>query len=279
MIASKLSALVSAALLSTLGLGYSDCKKDDNKGAGLVPDASAMAVTTPTPTTTAAAPTTDLSQCGGCSAASVATWTFEGVYKDAACTEPLLQAVTAACATVPAVGPVSVTFVDAVGARAAGSNATVTLKEQVAPEAPRYRKSGAACVRSNEGATFVTPMNCAGQRVCRDATGALACANCRTLSTGCPDHEDTRTYATFDGGATAVAGGNNSLARLRQCCAALGAQAKQLGSSPEAGLIQTAAAQCMALVNAAGPNGNAPEISAIKTMLAGRQLPAVCAGL
>jgi hypothetical protein len=281
MIATKLTALASAALLSSLasGVAFSDCKEKDGKdGVGLVPDA-AIATPAATAPATAAAPTTDLSQCGGCSAASVASWSFEGVFRDAACTDPLVQAVTPACATVPAVGPVSVTFVDAVGARAAGAAATVTLKEQVAPEAPRYRKSGGACVRANEGATFVTPMSCAGQRVCRDAAGTLACANCRTLATGCPDHEETRTYATFDSGAQPGASGNANLARLRQCCAAIGAQARTLGASPEAGLLQAAAAQCIALVNAAGPNGNAPEISVVKTMLAGRQLPAVCAGL
>lgn len=276
MIATKLTALASAALVSSLA--FSDCKeKSGGGGAGLVPDAAVVVTPTAPAATTAAV--ADLSQCGGCQAAAAQAWTFEGIYRDAACTQPLAQTVTPACAAVPAAAQVSLAFVDAIGARAAGATSTVTLKEAIAPEAPRFRKSGAACVRANEGGTFVTPAACAGQRVCRDASGALACANCRTLSTGCPDHEETRTYMTYEDAATPAAAGNNKLAALRQCCAAIANEAKKLGSSPEAGLLMTASAQCMALASAAGTNGNAPEISAVRAMLGGRQLPAVCAGL
>ena len=51
-----------------------------------------------------------------------------------------------------------------------------------------------------------------------------------------------------------------------------------MGSSPEAGMLSSAAAQCTALVTAAGPNGTAPELGAIRTALAGRNVPAICAG-
>lgn len=71
---------------------------------------------------------------------------------------------------------------------------------------------------------------------------------------------------------------NANVARLKQCCAALGAQAKQLGASPEAGMLQQAAAQCSAMAGQAGASGNAPELGVLRTLLAGRTVPAVCAG-
>ena len=49
-------------------------------------------------------------------------------------------------------------------------------------------------------------------------------------------------------------------------------------NSPEGGLFQQAAAQCNAMAASLGPNANAPEMGAIKTLLAGRNIPAVCAG-
>ena len=157
------------------------------------------------------------------------------------------------------------------------------LSAAIAPTAARYRKSGTKCVRADESAVDLTPMGCAGQKVCRDASGTLACTNCRTLQNGCPDFEETRIYAAVNDPAIKKTaggggGGGGNLARLRQCCTALGAEAKRLGSSPEAGMIATAATQCTALVNAAGPSGNAPELGAIRAALAGRNVPAICAG-
>ncbi len=66
--------------------------------------------------------------------------------------------------------------------------------------------------------------------------------------------------------------------RLKQCCAALGAEAKRMGSSPEAGMFTQAAATCNGLAGQIGPSGNAPELGAIRGLLAGRNIPAVCAG-
>ena len=43
-------------------------------------------------------------------------------------------------------------------------------------------------------------------------------------------------------------------------------------------MMASAATQCTALVNAAGPSGTAPELGAIRTALAGRNVPAICAG-
>jgi hypothetical protein len=69
-----------------------------------------------------------------------------------------------------------------------------------------------------------------------------------------------------------------NVARLKQCCNQLRIQAKAMGASPEAGMLLNAATQCDTMANAAGPNANVPELGAIKTLLAGRNIPAVCAG-
>jgi hypothetical protein len=71
---------------------------------------------------------------------------------------------------------------------------------------------------------------------------------------------------------------NTNVARLKQCCNQLTIQAKAMGSSPEAGMFTQAAAQCNAMAASLGPNANAPEMGAIKAVLAGRNIPAVCAG-
>jgi hypothetical protein len=223
----------------------------------------------------------DMSQCVGCQAGAAPAWTFEGIYRDPACTVPIAQAVPTACTPIPALGPATLTYVDDVLARKAGEVASVTMAEQITPETARFSKAGTKCVRANEGGVDVTPAGCSGSRVCRDSTGALSCTSCRTLANGCSDYEDTRMYATFTdpgltGAKTAAPGGN--LAALRQCCAALSTQAKTLGASPEAGMIVAAAAQCTALVNSAGPTGNVPEVGALRGLLAGRNVPAVCAG-
>jgi len=264
--------LVVFGALALLGVA---CDNNKKNGAALVPDAAAI-----TPTVASAdAGVVDVNQCAPCQAAPTpSAWTFEGVYRDAACTEPLAQAVVPACGSVPAMGPGTVTYVDEVGLRKANEAAPgAKLVEQVAAEMPRFRKAGKACVRANEGAVDVAPASCSQQRVCRDQNGALGCGTCRTFTNGCPDFEETRVYATIDdpglkAAKTAAAGGN--LARLAQCCAALAAEAKRLGPSPEAGMLATAAAQCSAIA----ASGNAPEVGALKAILAGRNLPAICAG-
>lgn len=95
-----------------------------------------------------------------------------------------------------------------------------------------------------------------------------------------PVEEDAGADAGADAGPKKYTGpaGNANVARLKQCCAALGTQAKQLGASPEAGMLQQAAAQCSAMAGQAGATGNAPELGVLRTLLAGRTVPAVCAG-
>jgi hypothetical protein len=69
-----------------------------------------------------------------------------------------------------------------------------------------------------------------------------------------------------------------NVARLRQCCGQLRTQAKAMGASPEAGMLIGAAAQCDALAAQAGPGASAPELGVLKGLLAGRNIPPVCAG-
>lgn len=263
---------VASAVLALLLL--SACKEKETPGAGIVVEAGAVAPADAGPV--------DITQCAGCQLAPIPAWTFEGIYRDATCAEPIAQLTAPACAVVPALGSASLSYIDEVGSRKAGEIATVTLAEQIAPEAPRYRKTTKGCVRANESATDVTPMTCASARVCRDQAGALTCTTCRTFANGCPDFEETRLYATINDpglkGVKAAAGGGGNVGRLGQCCTALASEAKRLGSSPEAGMLTSAAAQCSALVAAAGPNGTAPELGALRGLLAGRNVPAVCAG-
>jgi hypothetical protein len=251
---------------------------NNHGGAGLVPEAGVVA-TPAGDAGAAAAPTADLSQCAGCTVTPAISWTFQGIFKDDKCTIPLAQADTPACAPVPAVGPASVTFVDRHGAHAANATANITLTEQVAPDVARFRKTGDGCARANEVATDVTPMNCAGQRVCRDAAGTLACANCRTFANGCADFEQTRTYAAIQDTPTAGVPTNGNLERLKQCCNALATQGKSLGASPEGLTMISASQQCLAIVAQAGPKGTAPELGPIRGYLQGANVPAVCKGL
>jgi hypothetical protein len=69
---------------------------------------------------------------------------------------------------------------------------------------------------------------------------------------------------------------NGNVARLKLCCAQLSAQAKQLGNSPEGGMLQQAANQCNIAATQAGPNGNAPELGAIRMLLQGKNVPNAC---
>jgi len=96
-----------------------------------------------------------------------------------------------------------------------------------------------------------------------------------------PLEEDAGADADADADAGKKATGPyvpTNVARLKQCCGQLRTQAKALGASPEAGMLMGAAAQCDALASQAGPSGTAPELGVIKQLLAGRNIPPVCAG-
>jgi hypothetical protein len=66
--------------------------------------------------------------------------------------------------------------------------------------------------------------------------------------------------------------------RIKQCCAAMRKQAAGMGASPEANILVGFAAQCD-LIAAQAVGGTAPEFGVLRQMIAGRTLPAACAGL
>ena len=69
-------------------------------------------------------------------------------------------------------------------------------------------------------------------------------------------------------------GYNTNQLKIRQCCAAMRAQAKVLGaSSPEAVQIVGLAAQCDMFASQIGPQGNAPELNQLRQMLKSAQAP------
>ena len=216
----------------------------------------------------------DPMQCGGCQLSPGGSWTFEGLFRDSTCTDPVAQTVAPACAVVPAIGQQQLTYVDDVGLRKSGESVQVTIGEQIGNDAIRYRKSGKNCVKSNEAGIDVTPINCAGQRVCRDAAAVLTCgAACRTFTNGCPDFEETRLYGSVvDPGLKTGKPGGGGGGNLGACCAAIATAAKGLGASPEAGVLMGAAAQCQALAAQAAA-GNSPELGALKAALGGRSIP------
>ena len=82
--------------------------------------------------------------------------------------------------------------------------------------------------------------------------------------------------ADADAGKPKGPGVPTNVARIKQCCAQLRTQAKALGASPEAGMLNAAAAQCDSAAVQVGSKGTAPELGAVKALLAGRTLPPVC---
>jgi len=242
-----------------------------NKPSGGV---DAAAIVQPPPTQTAAPTGT----CLPCSANAPTTWIFTRQFADATCKKPIAHAAFDACADFNVPAQINVSFGDTLGPRRAGQSAQVNKTEDVAPNAGVYRiNSDNQCVPADTAALKLVPAGCAGKKVCRNDAGDLVCDGCRTLSTGCPAYEQALARVVFEdkGAGGGGGGGGGNAERLRQCCNALKAQAKQMGNPPEFGAaIQT----CDSMVAALGPNGNAPELGAIKNMLAGKTVPAICAG-
>lgn len=256
---------------SALSIAACTSKPDNTVEGGIVmttTDAAATTATGPTPT------------CLPCSGAAPAGWAFYNQFADAQCKQPIAQAVFEACADVNVAAQIDVTFGDSLGPRKAGQKAQVNKTADVAGNAGVYRKNNeGACVAADVAAVKLAPAGCTGKKVCRNAAGELVCDGCATLSTGCPAYEQSLVRVSFeDKGAPAGAGGGGNLARLKQCCNQLAIQAKAMPNSPEGGVFAQAAAQCNAMAASLGPNANAPELGALKTVLAGRNIPAVCAG-
>ena len=242
------------------------------KDAPVPPDAGL----TMNATAEAAAPT-----CLPCTGNPPSGFFFYKQFADAQCKQPIAQAMFDACADVNVPAQIDVTYADAWGKRKYLEAAKVDKVSEVAPNAAVYRLNEAGCVPADSAALKLAPAACGGKKVCTTDTGELACDGCRTLPNGCPAYEGSLVRVVFDdkgkpGGGGG--GGGTNVARLKQCCNQLAIQAKAMPNSPEGGLFQQAAAQCNAMASALGPNANAPEMGAIKTLLAGRNIPAVCAG-
>jgi hypothetical protein len=69
---------------------------------------------------------------------------------------------------------------------------------------------------------------------------------------------------------------NTNQLKIKECCTAMRAQAKSLGSSPEAFQINALAAQCDQFVTQVGPAGNAPELAQLRAILKSVKLPTAC---
>lgn len=231
-------------------------------------------------TAEASTPSQPAQTCLPCTGTPPSGWAFYNQFADVQCKQPIAQAVFEGCADINVPAQIDVTFGDALGARKAGTKAPMNKTADVAGNAGVYRKNNeGACVAADVGGVKLAPAGCTGKKVCRNAAGELVCDGCATLSTGCPAYDSSLVRVVFeDKGATGGTGGNTNVARLKQCCNQLAIQAKAMPNSPEGGLFAQAAAQCNATAASLGPNANAPELGALKTLLAGRNLPAVCAG-
>jgi hypothetical protein len=71
-------------------------------------------------------------------------------------------------------------------------------------------------------------------------------------------------------------GMNGNQLKIKACCNAMRAQAKQMGSSPEAFQVTSVAAMCDSLAAQVGPQGNAPEFNQVREMLKSVKLPSAC---
>lgn len=71
-------------------------------------------------------------------------------------------------------------------------------------------------------------------------------------------------------------GYNANQLKIKECCNAMRAQGKQLGSSPEGFQINALAAQCDMFVTQVGPQGNAPELNQLRQILKSVKLPTAC---
>lgn len=77
------------------------------------------------------------------------------------------------------------------------------------------------------------------------------------------------------------AGVNVNVARVRQCCNAISALAKGLGASPEAGILNGAAASCNVAASQLSPNSTGAELAPVRAMIkqSGKAIPGVCSGI
>jgi hypothetical protein len=84
--------------------------------------------------------------------------------------------------------------------------------------------------------------------------------------------------AAPEAGKKASGGGglNTNQLKIKECCNAMRAEAKSMGSSPEAFQVNALAAQCDAFAVQVGPAGNAPELAQLRAILKSVKLPTAC---
>jgi hypothetical protein len=110
---------------------------------------------------------------------------------------------------------------------------------------------------------------------------AAAPASTPEITELAPLIEDAGTDAAEVGSKKMAGGGggggaNANQIKIKQCCNAMRAQAKQLGSSPEANQLAAFSIQCDVMAAQVGPKGTAPEFSQLRAVLQSLKLPAAC---
>ena len=135
--------------------------------------------------------------CIPCDRPSTRAFVFVGDYIDSHCTQPIVHADIVACAPVEIGSKTLVTYEEPFARRKAGERvATKLVRQATATEVSRmFQKRGGKCAPFDAQGFKLAPTGCEGKKVCRNATGDLACSNCRLLNDGCPDYVPTRVFA------------------------------------------------------------------------------------
>ncbi len=135
--------------------------------------------------------------CAPCDRSGAPAFTFGGNYLDPSCTQPVVHADVVPCAPIVASGNTMVAYAQPVARHKAGERATTHLiRQTTASEVARlFHKLDGRCTAFPAIGFKVAPDGCDGKKICRNATGDLACGTCRLLNDGCPDYVATRVFA------------------------------------------------------------------------------------
>ena len=120
--------------------------------------------------------------------AASGTWRFVGRYLDAACKRPIAERDFRWCEQVELSSPARVSKAD-------GTIIQANVLQQFSSK-KMFEKKGGVCSPATTDYK-VTPPNCDGRYVCRNAAAQLACDGCRTLPNGCTDYEGSMAYIEF----------------------------------------------------------------------------------
>ncbi len=161
--------------------------------------------TPPEPTPLAAPAPVDITTCPACAdAAERVSFTFAGVYLDAACKHPVAQGMVEACtpAKMPgAGGTIRAMIVEPMpGVKVKGDMATIGVQRIVSADEPLFLLRGGTCSPQPAGIKRLPTECAAGGRVCRkadasgNATGTLGCSSCVLTANRCPAFEGAMAY-------------------------------------------------------------------------------------